>query len=83
MGPTVLKDVVSKKFYHHFMSISVAMSSLLNSDDDRIRYYLDDAKQLLVHFVEMRRVSMVIHLWCTMYMVSLTWQMILHFTTNQ
>ena len=50
-GPLVLKSVVSDKIWQHFMLLSVSMSILLDSNDERRNYYLNYAKRLLCHFV--------------------------------
>lgn len=51
-GPVVLKSVVSADTYHHFLSLSVAMSFLLNSDRDTRNAYVGYAKDLLLYFVK-------------------------------
>ena len=50
--PIVLKDAVYKKSLTTLF-FSVVMLILLYSNDERRRHYLDYAKQLLMHFVEM------------------------------
>lgn len=50
-GLVVLRDVLSPEEYNHFVSLSVAMSILLDSDDRLRNYYLNYAKQLLRQFV--------------------------------
>ena len=50
-GPLVLKDVVKSDTYHHFLTLSVGMSILLDTDDEKRRGNLDYAKQLLTYFV--------------------------------
>jgi hypothetical protein len=51
-GPVVLKNVVSKELYEHFLTLSVAVSILLDTDDESRNCYLDYATQLLNYFVE-------------------------------
>lgn len=51
-GPVVLRDVVSTKQYEHFLCLSIGISILLESDQDKREAYLEYAKSLLKHFVE-------------------------------
>lgn len=51
-GPVVLKHVVSKDLYQHFLCLSIAMSILLDSNDDKRNSYLEFAQELLHYFVE-------------------------------
>lgn len=51
-GPVVLKDIISDTMYEHFLSLSVAMSILLTSDQDKRMAYLEYAQQLLNFFVD-------------------------------
>lgn len=48
-GPVVLKNVLSKSCYQHFMVLSIAMTILLSSDYSE---YLEYARQLLKYFVQ-------------------------------
>lgn len=50
-GPVVLKKVVSKKLYEHFLALAVAVSILLDSNDEKRIAYMNYAKQLLQYFV--------------------------------
>lgn len=50
-GPVVLKTVVSPERYKHFLSLTVAMSILLESDDRIQNAYLQYAHELIKHFV--------------------------------
>ncbi|KAL2095482.1 hypothetical protein ACEWY4_010201 [Coilia grayii] len=50
-GPVVLKTVLSPERYRHFLSLSVAMSIMLESDDRTRNAYLQYAHELLKHFV--------------------------------
>lgn len=50
-GPVVLKSVVSKEIYEHFVTLSLASSILLDENDARRRHYLDYARDLMLHFV--------------------------------
>lgn len=50
-GPVVLKSVVSSDMYHHFLSFTIPMSILLNSDEHIRSTYLGYAKDLLLYFV--------------------------------
>ena len=51
-GPVVLKNVVSPDMYKHFLSLTVAMSMMLESDERRRNAYLQYAQDLLKHFVQ-------------------------------
>ena len=51
-GPLVLKDVVKPDVYHHFLTLSVAMSILLQTDSKKRRDNLNYARELLVFFAE-------------------------------
>lgn len=50
-GPIVLKGTVSSALYNHFLTLTVAMSIMLDSDDKRRSDYLDYYSQLIKHFV--------------------------------
>ena len=50
-GPVVLKDVLSSQMYNHFLTLSVAMSIMLNGDSEKRNTYLGYAKQLMTYFV--------------------------------
>lgn len=50
-GPVVLRSVVSDEFYRHFIALSVAMSILLDSNDEKRYVYLQYARELLTFFV--------------------------------
>lgn len=50
-GPVVLKPVLSAERYRHFLCLTVAMSILLESDDNIRNAYLQYAHELLRHFV--------------------------------
>ena len=50
-GIVVLKNVLTKSCYHHFLSLSAAMSILLDPDCATKPDYLDYARSLLVFFV--------------------------------
>ncbi len=54
--PIVLRKVVSKRVYEHFLSLTVAISILLDSDDHKHTSYLDYAHQLLKYFVNASKV---------------------------
>lgn len=49
-GPVVLRDVLPDSFYHHFLTLTVAMSILLDADDDTRKAYTFYAEELLMHF---------------------------------
>lgn len=51
-GPLVLQDVLSQAHYHHFLSLTIGMSILLDENDARRGHYLDYALNLLEHFVD-------------------------------
>ena len=48
-GPLVLKGVVSRKIYDHFLTFHVALSILLSSNDETRNFYLEYARKLLLH----------------------------------
>ncbi len=48
--PVVLRDVLPDSFYHHFLTLTVAMSILLDADDDTRKAYTAYAEELLMHF---------------------------------
>ena len=52
-GPIVLKGVLSEEVYNHFMTLSVALSILLESNQEKRTAYLQYARDLLDDFVEM------------------------------
>ena len=54
-GPVALKKVVSESVYEHFLCLTVAISILLESDDEKRTAYLDYAQQLLDYFVDKSR----------------------------
>ncbi|KAL1276156.1 hypothetical protein QQF64_035779 [Cirrhinus molitorella] len=51
-GPLVLLDVLSQDHYHHFLSLTIGMSILLDENDNRRGHYLEYAQNLLQHFVD-------------------------------
>ena len=50
-GSVVLKGILSREMYTHFLTLSVALSIMLQSDAQRRNGYLNYAKQLLLYFV--------------------------------
>ncbi|KAK0134194.1 hypothetical protein N1851_030237 [Merluccius polli] len=50
-GSVVLEGVVDDAYYEHFLTLSVATSILLESDDSKRQTYLPYAKELMEHFV--------------------------------
>lgn len=50
-GPVVLRRVVSHAVHNHFLSLMVAMSILLNSDDAEHEEHLDYVRQLFMYYV--------------------------------
>lgn len=50
-GPVVLRDVVPKPMYEHFLCLAVAISIMLDSDVDKRNFYLAYAKELVEYFV--------------------------------
>ena len=52
-GPVVLRRVLPDSFYNHFLTLTVAMSILLNSDDDARNEYVTYAEELLMYFYRM------------------------------
>ena len=51
-GPIVLKSVLDKTYYKHFLSLSIAMSILLQENDEMQNSYLKYAQSLLEYFVK-------------------------------
>lgn len=51
-GPVVLKKVLHKNVYEHFLCLTVAISILLDSCERTRAAYMDYAKQLLCYFVD-------------------------------
>ena len=51
-GPIVLRKVVAENVYEHFLTLSVAVAILLDSNDDKRKAYIDYADKLLKYFVE-------------------------------
>ncbi|XP_038062953.1 uncharacterized protein LOC119733615 [Patiria miniata] len=50
-GPVVLKGIVDENLYEHFLTLSVAMSFILDNHDDKRNEYLPYSRQLLEYFV--------------------------------
>lgn len=50
-GPVVLRNVLSPERYKHFLSLSVAMSIMLESDERTRKAYLQYAQELIKQFV--------------------------------
>ena len=50
-GPVVLRGVVSTELYKHFLTLSLAMSIMLESNDEKRNHYLTYAQELLQDFV--------------------------------
>jgi hypothetical protein len=50
-GPIVFKDVLPFRFYKHFLSLTVAISILLDSDEDNRNRYVAYSRDLLLYFV--------------------------------
>lgn len=50
-GPVVLKNVLSSERYYHFLSLTVAISIMLKSDESTRNAYLQYAHELISHFV--------------------------------
>ena len=48
----VLRNVVSNTVYKHFLTLTVALSMMLDSNDERRNAYLEYANELLVCFVQ-------------------------------
>ena len=47
-----LRNIVSKELFHNFLSLSIAVSILLDTNRERKNAYLEYAKSLLVFFVK-------------------------------
>jgi hypothetical protein len=50
-GPVVLKKIVPKELYVHFLALTVGISILLDSDERKRTSYLEYARELLAYFV--------------------------------
>ena len=50
-GPVVLKGTVSADVYNHFLCLTIAVSMLLDEDEEKRRTYMAYARQLLDYFV--------------------------------
>ena len=50
-GPVILRKVLSKDIYTHFLALTVSISILLESDGTKRTPYLDYAESLLIYFV--------------------------------
>jgi len=51
-GPVVLKKVLHRNVYEHFLCLTVAVSILLDSSERKRDAYMDYARQLLSYFVD-------------------------------
>ena len=51
-GPVILRGILSNDQYKHFLSLTIAMSVLLDEDDEFRNRNLNVAKQNLVYFVQ-------------------------------
>ena len=51
-GPLVLKSVISREMYIHFISLTVALTILLDSIKETRDHYLNYAKDLMKYFVK-------------------------------
>ncbi|XP_071139291.1 uncharacterized protein [Mytilus edulis] len=51
-GPLVMRSVVTERVYNHFLTLTVAMSILLEPDDNFRNAHLDYARELLVYYVK-------------------------------
>lgn len=51
-GPLVLRSVLREEVYSHFLTLTVAMSILLDSNQTKRNDYLQYARELLQYFVE-------------------------------
>ena len=51
-GPIVLKGGVSHKLYQHFLALSIAISTMLDSNPHRRYSYLDYSRQLIQFFLK-------------------------------
>ena len=47
-----MREIISKQIYEHFLSLTVAISILLNSEDEKRAAYLNYADNLLKYFVD-------------------------------
>ena len=67
-GPVILKKVLPKTIYKHFLYLSIAIQILLSSS--LIQYYTEYAGQFLQHFVQIFPIFMVKIKLFTMYILS-------------
>lgn len=51
-GPVVLKKILHKNTYSHFLCLTISISILLDENDQKRAAYLDYARQLLNYFVD-------------------------------
>lgn len=51
-GPLVMRSVVSERLYKHLLTLTVALSVLLNPDDNFRNSHLENARELLIYFVK-------------------------------
>lgn len=51
-GPVILKKILSKRMYEHFLTLTVGISFLLESDEATRTSYLGYSKELLTFFVK-------------------------------
>ena len=50
-GPVVLRKIVPKKIYEHFLTLTVGISILLDSNENKRNSYREYARELLEYFV--------------------------------
>ena len=51
-GPLVMRSVVSERLYKHLLTLTVALSVLLNPYDNFRNSHLENAREHLVYFVK-------------------------------
>ena len=51
-GPIVLRNVLPDTLYKHFLALNIAMSIMLESDDDKRNAYVPYAEKMLHYFVD-------------------------------
>ena len=52
LGPVILRNIISENAFIHFRLLSIAISILLNSNEEKRNMHLDYARGLLVYFVQ-------------------------------
>ena len=80
-GMVVLKCVLSKEMYKHFLSLSIAIRMLCESNSEKREYFLPSARELLNYFVWNAHEHYGLYLLFTTYMACFILLM-MYITTN-